>query len=79
MTKLSKLASELWKEEQISSFRKSGETNKIEQIRDGLKKLVEAHHNGDTGAVISFHEKIDSALHSLVGKEGLRPEEKNGN
>ncbi len=57
---------------------KKSKTNnaKVEKIRTNLKKLVEAHKDGDTKKVIQHHEKIDNALHSLVGEEGKTPEEK---
>lgn len=71
MIKLAKSSRELW-----GCEIKKSETDKIEVIRENLKKLVQAHHDNDTESVISYHEKIDSALHSLVGKEGLRPEER---
>lgn len=54
----------------------SNESTAIKKISADLQALVDAHHKGDTKAVVSYHEKIDNALHKLVGKEGLRPEEK---
>lgn len=52
------------------------EEGKIQEICDDLVRLVECHHKGDTEGVINYHEQIDAALHSIVGKEGLTSEEK---
>lgn len=48
----------------------------IAEISEDLAQLVEYHKLGNTKKVIEYHEKLDTALHALVGKEGLRPEEK---
>ncbi len=62
--------------DKLSKGSKDNLKNKVDTIRENLKELIGYHKKGDTKKVISHHEKIDSALHSLVGKEGLTSEEK---
>ena len=46
------------------------------KIIGNVKELDEAEEEDDNKEVVKIHEEIDKRLHDLVGKEGLREEEK---